>query len=216
MDKLVEYLIKEVEKQASDEEFLDKVVDGTYTLNSDGSYDVVGNVKVFKTQSTFIFVKFRKVSGNFICSYNDLTTLEGAPKEVGGNFICKNNNLTTLEGAPEIVDEDFYCNNNNLTTLEGAPKEVGGNFTCSYNDLTTLEGAPKEVGGNFTCKNNYLTTLEGAPKEVGGNFTCKNNDLTTLEGLNYVKGKIIYNNNPMNCEEEIKKHKQRKASLRDI
>ena len=52
---------------------------------------------------------------------------------VGGNFICSNNNLTSLEGAPSSVGGNFDCYNNNLTSLEGAPSSVGGNFDCSDN-----------------------------------------------------------------------------------
>ena len=118
-----------------------------------------------------------KVGGHFFCNHNQLTTLEGAPKEVGGCFSCCNNQLTTLEGAPEKVGGNFFCHDNRLTTLEGAPQTVGGHFYCNYNQLTTLEGAPKEVGGHFWCNNNRLTTLEGAPEKVGGGFYCEHNPL---------------------------------------
>ena len=32
-----------------------------------------------------------EVGGNFWCSYNKLTTLEGAPEKVGGSFWCNGN-----------------------------------------------------------------------------------------------------------------------------
>ena len=122
------------------------------------------------------------VNGNFDCSFNQLTSLEGAPKEVDGSFYCSSNQLTSLEGAPQEVGGYFYCSNNQLTNLKGAPKEVGGKFDCSYNKLTTLEGAPKEVGGDFYCYDNQLTSLEGAPYKVGDSFDCSFNQLTSLEG----------------------------------
>ena len=53
--------------------------------------------------------------------------------KVNGNFNCSNNNLTSLEGAPKEVGGSCYCYENNLTTLEGAPKTVGGNFDCGNN-----------------------------------------------------------------------------------
>ncbi len=123
-----------------------------------------------------------KVGGDFNCSGNQLTSLEGAPKEVGGHFNCRNNQLTSLEGAPEKVGGNFYCSDNILTSLEGAPEKVGEHFICSDNQLTSLEGAPKEVGGGFNCSDNQLTSLEWAPKEVGGSFYCSDNQLTSLEG----------------------------------
>ena len=107
--------------------------------------------------------------GGFYCYNNQLTTLDGAPKEVGGDFYCSNNQLTTLDGAPKEVGGGFYCYNNQLTTLDGAPKEVGGGFYCSNNQLTTLDGAPKEVGGGFYCYDNQLTTKENTPKTQANN-----------------------------------------------
>ena len=134
-----------------------------------------------------------KVSGDFNCSQNQLTSLEDAPKEVGGRFNCVDNQLTSLEGSPEKVGRDFYCRGNQLTSLEGAPKEVGGDFNCANNQLTSLDGAPAKVSGDFNCFHNKLTSLDGAPKEVGGRFdySCnpigKNLDISSL--LNNSNGK---------------------------
>jgi len=58
------------------------------------------------------------VGGNFNCSYNELTSLEGAPKTVGENFGCSYNKLTSLDGAPKIVYKDFYCRNNSVKFTE--------------------------------------------------------------------------------------------------
>jgi hypothetical protein len=148
-----------------------------YTINPDGTVDVDGSINLYKKGLKKLPIKFGKVSGYFDCSYNELTTLEGAPKVVGGYSVCNNNQLTTLEGAPKVIGDDFDCRFNQLTTLEGAPKVVDGGFYCSRNQLTTLEGAPKEVGGDFYCNNNQLTTLEGAPKLVSSHFYCHNNPL---------------------------------------
>ena len=111
-----------------------------YTINGDGTVDVDGDVDLYNRGLTKLPLKFGKVSGNFYCSYNKFTTLEGCPREVVG---------------------DFYCHRNQLTTLEGCPKEVGGSFDCSHNQLTTLEGCPGEVGGYFDCVNNQLTIIKG-------------------------------------------------------
>jgi hypothetical protein len=150
--------------------------------NPDGTYDAEGNVDISELNLNKIPIKFNKVGGDFHCGFNELTSLEGVPKEVGGDFNCSSNELTSLKGAPEKVGKNFYCNINKLTSLEEAPKEVGGDFNCSSNELTSLEGAPKEVGGDFNCNSNKLTSLEGAPKEVDRDFYCSNNKLTSLEG----------------------------------
>jgi hypothetical protein len=43
--------------------------------------------------------------GYFGCSYNQLTSLEGSPKEVGGSFDCSYNQLTSLEGSPKELSD---------------------------------------------------------------------------------------------------------------
>ena len=164
-----------------------------WTLRPDGLVDVDGNVNILSQNITKLPLRFGKVTGDFFCYKNKLTTLEGTPKEVGGDFYCYGNNLTTLEGAPTHVGGHFYCFHNKLTTLEGAPKEVGDYFDCSFNDLSTLKRAPIEVGGSFICRYNNLTTLEGAPKEVGGSFYCYHNELTTLKWApEYIGGEVDF------------------------
>ena len=106
-----------------------------YTINSDGTIDVNGDVNLYNRGLTKLPLKFRNISGG---------------------FYCFNNQLTSLEGAPNSVSGDFYCQNNNLTSLEGAPKSVGGNFDCQNNKLTSLEGAPISVSGYFYCYDNPI------------------------------------------------------------
>ena len=152
------------------QDFLDWLKKRKHEVRSDGSVSVEGDVNLTYLDLVRIPFKFRVVTGYFNCYNNNLTSLEGAPKEVRGNFSCSNNKLTSLEGAPKEVRGNFSCSNNKLTSLEGAPKEVRGNFSCSNNKLTSLEGAPEEVRGSFYCVRNYITSLEGAPAVIGGEF----------------------------------------------
>jgi hypothetical protein len=154
-----------------------------YTINPDGTIDVDGDVDLYDLGLSKLPLKFREVTGDFYCTNNELTTLEGAPQSVDGYFDCVNNRLTTLKSAPQSVGGSFYCYFNSLTTLEGAPQYVGGNFDCYNNCLTTLEGAPKFVENDFDCSVNELTTLVSAPKSVGGNFYCKDNTLDPIREL---------------------------------
>ena len=85
----------------------------------------------------------------------------------GGDFDCTSNSLTSLEGSPEEVSGDFYCYGNLLTSLKGAPQKVGGYFDCSNNSLTSLEGGPQEIGYDFYCINNkLLTSLKDIHKHI--------------------------------------------------
>ena len=175
-------------------EWLDEYVDGSWKLNPQtGLINVDGDFWCIEQGLTdFKGVRFGKVSVDFSCGGNQLTTLEGAPQSVGGDFSCQDNQLTTLEGAPQSVGGDFYCEDNGLTTLEGAPQEVKGDFYCYSNQLTTLEGAPQSVGVHFNCSNNQLTSLVGAPQTVGGDFHCVRNQLTSLEGAPQSVGGSFY------------------------
>jgi hypothetical protein len=169
-----------------------------YTINSDGTIDVDGDVDLSIKGLTKLPLRFNDVSGSFYCRYNKLTSLEGAPKSVGDFFSCENNKLTSLEGAPGSVGGGFDCSNNQLTSLEGAPQSVGGGFYCRYNKLTSLEGAPQSVGGEFYCKNNKIMSLKDAPQSIGGDFWCHDNKLTSLEGLEFKSFKRInLQNNPI-------------------
>ena len=66
-----------------------------------------------------------KVTGDVDLCGLGLTKIPINFTEVGGYFRCTYNELTSLVGAPEKVGRVFYCFENELTSLEGAPKEVG-------------------------------------------------------------------------------------------
>ncbi len=78
-----------------------------YTINDDGTVDVLGNVNLGNKGLT-------KLRRDFYCYNNQLTSLEGSPREVGGNFYCNHNQLITLEGGPQRVGRTFDCYNNKL------------------------------------------------------------------------------------------------------
>jgi len=166
------------------EAFLNQCTRGTWSYNpATGLVDVKGDFNFSgKRLSDFVGVKFGKVSGDFDCDRNYLTSLEGAPQEVGGEFDCSDNQLTSLAGGPKVVGGGFRCDDNSLTSLAGAPQKVGRHFYCHRNQLTSLEGAPQEVSGGFSCSYNQLTSLAGGPKVVGGGFSCSYNQLTSLAG----------------------------------
>ena len=101
-----------------------------YTINDDGSIDVTGNVFLYKKGLTELPLVFNKVSGNFDCGSNNLTTLKGSPRWVGGGFYCDNNRLTSLGFSPDYVGDNFWCQYNNLTD-NYCDTEIGGYFYTS-------------------------------------------------------------------------------------
>lgn len=119
----------------SDEEKVVKKIktQGAYQ-NEDGSWSCDGDVDIPRMELTTIPVRFRDVGGDFACSDNQLTSLEGCPKQVGGNFNCGYNQLTSLKGGPKYVGGFFDCYNNQLITLVGVGK-VGGKIFCKDNPV---------------------------------------------------------------------------------
>lgn len=79
---------------------------------------------------------------------------EGKQYKVTGDFACSGNQLTSLEGSPKSVGGNFYCNNNQLTTLNGGPSSVGGNFNCSNNKKKFTKEEVREV---FEVKHKIYT-----------------------------------------------------------
>jgi hypothetical protein len=140
-----------------------------WTLNNDGSLDINGDLDLSSMGLTKLPLKFNRVSGDFYCDDNQLTSLLGSPQEVGNLFSCTENKLTSLEGCPKKV-KVFNCHNNKLVNLDGSPKGELDDFYCDFNDITSLIGSPKKVTGDFHCNFNALTDLVGAPEYIGRDF----------------------------------------------
>ena len=80
-----------------------------YSINPDGSIDVEGDV-VILIFTNELPIKFNKVSGNFYCSYNNLSTLKNFPNEVGGETFLYGNPLKSLDGYNGGYDK-LSCDN---------------------------------------------------------------------------------------------------------
>ena len=126
-----------------------------YTINPDGSIDVNDKIYVYYKGLIKLPLKFNKINGNFSCSRNYLTSLEGSPIEVNGNFLCHNNELTSFQYVPRIIRGYFDCQNNNLTSFEFAPKIIRGTFDCQYNNIKTFEYFPSYIK-EFWCDYNPI------------------------------------------------------------
>lgn len=165
-----------------------------YTINDDGTIDVDGDVSLdnIGRDSGKLPFKFGKITGGFDCSYNNLDSLEGCPKEVGGDFDCSNNFLYSLDGGPTEVGGSYDCSYNELTSLKGCPSEIGGDFNCSDNNLNTLQYCPSEIKRNLNCSSNQLLDLD-CSSIIGRDIICYYNAINPNKYNFYgeVKGKII-------------------------
>jgi hypothetical protein len=141
MIPLLEQLLEkeDIFKPLTLEEWADRMVSaGLWTKNPDGTYSAEGDVDLSHKGLTKLSIGFKEVGEGFYCSFNQLTSLEGAPEKVGGDFYCSHNQLTTLEGAPQKVGGSFWCNSNQLTSLEGIGI-VKGDIFCSDNPVPEKE-----------------------------------------------------------------------------
>jgi len=158
-----------------------------YTINEDGTVDVDGDVYLSGKNLQKIPLNFGRVTGDFECDENKLTSLEGCPNWVGGYFSCCNNYLKTLEGGPKWVSRYFSCRHNELTTLEGGPVTVLGNYYCNNNQLVNFKGFPEDFDNNneIDIENNYVYDLiENIPEEKWNKFIywCNEFDVINSDG----------------------------------
>jgi hypothetical protein len=169
----------------------------SFSIDADNRLNVQGNVRISDTGLCKLPLKFGKVTGNFHCYLNKLTSLKGAPYMVGGNFNCSDNRLQNLEYAPKEVGGDFFCQSNQLNSLFGSPRIIPGNFNCFLNKLTTLKNGPEQVFGSYFCYHNELATLDGAAHYVGKSFHVTGNLLKNLIGCPSYIGDIFSFDNCM-------------------
>jgi hypothetical protein len=132
-----------------------------YQIRDDGSIDVNTNVNLGsklgdlkKLPLIFNEVKgYHGYYGYFDCNANNLTTLEGCPKEVSTWFACAANRITSLEHIPKKVGDDLFCYNNFfITSLEGLENTyISGKLDVRYcTELYSIKGFPKKVR-NLDC-----------------------------------------------------------------
>ena len=146
------------------------------TINKDSYETIEQSLNDFKIKNYEIIQENGKfivnVDGNVKLNNRNLNRIPFTFGVVSGDFDCSDNQLTSLEGAPNKIGEDFDCSDNQLTSLEGAPNKIGGGFYCGFNQLTSLEGAPNEVGGYFYCGFNPIKfTVEDVKNiKIGGGF----------------------------------------------
>ena len=184
-----------------------KYIIKNYTINSDWSIDVDGDVNLSMCKLKEIPLNFNIINGDFNCGINNITSLKGAPKKVNGNFRIFRNELTNLEYSPKIVTRNFDCSSNKLTSLNGSPESIGGEMNIALNDnLSSLEGSPKTVG-SLHSTGNHITSLEGSPTNVNGNFRIDSNQIHTLIGFEcYIDGIFIVNKKLSLIYEILKEH----------
>lgn len=122
--------------------FLNEYIQGNWKVNKkDNSIDVDGDVDFSHKDRHVILCSFNKVTGNFICSNNNLLWTQGAPLITEGDLdFSYNRSLIELELSNSIVGRDFKCSSTNIKTLRGLPKKVGGTIRIENCPLVSVDG----------------------------------------------------------------------------
>ena len=97
MKHLKEYKLWEQSRELTTEQegFLNRYVKGTWRINPEGLVDVEGDFDCSLSGiKSLMGIRFGSVSVDFYCHRNQLTSLEGAPREVGRNFHCNMNPIS--------------------------------------------------------------------------------------------------------------------------
>ena len=117
--------IKSLTKKQTDH--LNKNVKGKWKFDpKTGLVNIKGSYSIYnRGNKTLCGISFGYVTGNFNCSFNKLTSLEGAPQSVYGNFYCYSNKLTSLKDAPEKFADIDYSENPVAAMIEKELSEKG-------------------------------------------------------------------------------------------
>ncbi len=161
-----------------------------YTINSDGSIDVNGNVNLSACEIRKIPIKFNKVNGYFSCLECDLTTLENSPRIVMNNFKCSWNDLTSLEGCPDFIYGDFDCNQNYIEDFKYFPKHVEGMIFITNNKIKSLKGLDGSYYGISLTGNITLKTIDNdldIKKQIFCGKTSLPREIISLDNEDRVK-----------------------------
>lgn len=153
-------------------------------LFGDIVYVDVDEVRIQDKKLLNIPIRFGTVR-NFICSRNQLDSLDGVVQKVTGSFYCGSNNIKSLESIADAltsVTHDFDCARNQIESIEYLKiKKLTGLFDVGHNKLKSLKGAPDHVV-NLSCNENQLTSLEHSPS-VERTLWCSGNNITTFHDV---------------------------------
>ena len=111
-----------------------------YTINSDMSIDVEGDVDLHRRGLTELPLTFNIIHGGFYCGDNSLISLKGSPIEIHGNFNCIRNKLKSLKYSPEVIKGNAEFPYNKIKDLKHVPKCHGIDlFNNDIRDFKYLE-----------------------------------------------------------------------------
>lgn len=107
-----------------------------YEIHEDLSVSIYqDDVDLRHKKLNYIPLNFNEVHGNFDCSYNNLISLQGAPKKVTNSFSAHHNKINFLRDLPQCPN--IYVQHNNIRYLDYIPEETVV-FDLSNNLIHTI------------------------------------------------------------------------------
>jgi len=88
-----------------------------YTINSDLTVDVNGEVHLDGEDLKFLPVQFGKIRDYFFIDNNDLKSLKGCPIEIKGEFSCSGNKIYNLDGFPKNIGTTIFFDKNPISNF---------------------------------------------------------------------------------------------------
>lgn len=119
-------------------------------------------------------------------------TLKGCPEKISDNFVCADQYLTSFEGGPKEVTGYFYAARNKIKSLKGAPTKVGDYFSCEDTpSLNSFDCDPIEVNGVMFFINTGFTSLKDIHKHIK---RCERIHFTGCDIKSNILGLFLINN----------------------
>lgn len=117
----------------------------------------------------------------FICSNNNLGTLNLKNNKALIDLQCSSNNLTALDLRNNTALEVLYCRKNSLISLNVTGLPALKELDCSNTGITALNLYKNTLLENLYCSSNNLTSLGMTANTALLTLDCSKNALTALD-----------------------------------
>lgn len=187
-------------------EVLDQYNVVDYTINNDGSVNLTKDITFFKKNLDKIPFKISIAPRVLDFSFNNITSLEGSPKECNVVFYAMNN-ISDLTGVP-VVSKLLSLSNNKLEKLNFPKGFKTDELLLNHNNIYELTGIPSDFSGKIFLNQNPIATCfktnDGKDVHVFNSLKIIKDKKVNLKRLKYFND-IIKNDKPIDLD-EIKKY----------
>lgn len=154
-----------------------------YSINSDGSVDVHGDVNLRGDDLEWLPIPFNIVHGSFDISNNRIYEFHNFPKEIKSDLLAMQNMFESFSGFETKVGGSIIFSNNRIRSVKGLPNEIYGALDLSENNIVFMDGIPNIIHGYLDMNGNNIQNLKPFPVQIEGSINVSYNPFTTLKGL---------------------------------